>query len=967
MELTNGAPVAGASVLADTRGRGYIHVFATTDDQGRFEVPWTGSAWFEARAEGFASARIFDDGAADELTLRVDRTGALTGRVLSRDDGSPAPGAVVHVASPDLWLGTDATARASDDGTFRVDGVAPGEMSVYVFGGGWASVDLASGRRGEFNPFAVAVESGATVAVDLRVERAARVEGRVVDPRGAPVAAISVARHAELPYTAVTWSGQFTTTGSEGTFAFEDVLPGVEHTFAAVPLTGFPSYSAPLRIASGETASVEIRLGPARRVHVTVLDEGTDAPIAGASVTAAPLPRQGFLDPPGGWATDSAGEADLGPVPDGVIVVRARAAGHVAMQKGVTAEEVDATLLRAVVRLAPAKILAGRVVAPEGVSAAGLPVHASASGTYVDTEADGSFRFDALADGETTVSSWMLREGRNYEASAKAHAGDQGVVLSLAPSPEFEVRLRVTDDAGAPIDSAWLRWSLRGTSSSGGSDYVVDGAAILTVSSVPCEGPLEVLRPRSSTGRAPLPGSSTLRIEVSDPPPAEILVRLPAERRISGHVVDAGGSGVRGVRVVAHPKDGRSWSEFDAHGATTSGEDGSFELRRLGDATYRLSLALPPGFSPVAARDVAAGATDVEFRLVAGTEVTVTVLDPEGRPLGDCAVWAGGVWARTAADGRVRLPALDPARAWTLRVVPPRASKDLVAAEVDAWTPRDVQVRLERAYAVAGVVRDAAGRAVGGATVFHAMGARWDPMQHRDGARRALTGPDGRFRIPGLRAGDWIRLRAAGGPAANLDHSLGRNVVAATAGDEDVVLFVDTAGSVVVRVEGIVPGATVGYRVERVRTARGRTWTEPSSGSLPQGGVLHLSGLDPDGEFRFSAGPTREGDWAVSGVLVPGGNEVVLRMTRGEPLAGRAVLPADADASLIRVTASGSGWSAHVDADPDGAFRFAGLPPGECVVTASAWLGDRITWKSRPVTTAAGADVTLALEPSPAR
>ncbi len=969
--LEDGSPVAGAAVVAHGSGRSAT-TRTVSDAQGRFEVPWTGWAAFEASADGFVSAKVRDSGVTDEVTLRLERTGVIVGRVVAADGAGPVAGAVVHVAPSDVRLGSEpAVARSADDGTFRVEDVAPGETSVYVQGGGWISPGLAAARKGGFNPFAVQLEPAATVSVELGAERAARVEGTVTDAEGAPVARVSVAQRQEtVPSALVPWSTR-ATTDDAGTFAFDDLLPDAETTLAACPAASCPTFAAPVRPAAGATTRVDIRLAPRRLVHVTVLADGTDAPVAGALVRAAPTPRPGFLDASATGATDCAGEADLGPVAAGAITVTASAPGYVPQLDGVTAEEIDATRLRAVIRLVAAKPLVGRVVAPEGVVLDQLTIYASQPfvqgaqrrinrpPTYARAEADGSFRFDTLPDEEWSIHASVNADGRIHQAQANARPGGDPVVLELARSGKQEIRVRVLDEAGAPIAAAQLRTSF------GAFAEVTDGAAILTLPPVPCSGTVEVRQPRSSTGRAPLPGSATVPIDVPSPAPAELEIRVPAERRISGRVVDADGAAVAGVRIVAQPDEGPYAYRRDeeAHAVTTTGADGSFELRRLGALGYRLSAAVPPGFARVAAVQAPGGATGVEIRLARGAETTITVLDFDGRPVGGCSVFANPVWARTSPAGVARLAALAPGVAIDLSISPPAERAELLPATLRGWTPRDTEIRLDLSFAIAGVVRDAAGRAVADAKVFHARGAQYDRRSPWGGVQSTAAGPDGRFRIPGLRAGEVLRVRASPPRAENLDTLLQQASATATAGDEGVVLVIETEASVRIRVDGVPPGASLRYSLSISRAQGAGGFSTGAGGTLPQDGVVHLSGLVPSGQYRFAVGPTPDGLYALSELLVPGGDEVVLRMQRGEPLDGCVVLPAGVRAEGVKVTAGWNAWSAQTTLGADGRFRFPGLPPGQCVVSAYVWAENRMTWQAPAVVTAAGAtDVTLELQ-----
>jgi hypothetical protein len=95
--------------------------------------------------------------------------------------------------------------------------------------------------------------------------------------------------------------------------------------------------------------------------------------------------------------------------------------------------------------------------------------------------------------------------------------------------------------------------------------------------------------------------------------------------------------------------------------------------------------------------------------------------------------------ADVGADGRVAFRGIDPALVYVLRVTPPTARTDLRPFSQEPWTPRDLEIRLERGYVIRGVVEDARGNSVAKAYV-----TRKQP----DGVEMTVAhaGPMARFR-----------------------------------------------------------------------------------------------------------------------------------------------------------------------------------------------------------------------------
>jgi RNA polymerase sigma-70 factor (ECF subfamily) len=996
---TDGAPVPGATVRV--RGGSFDKVmfeatFASKDD-GAFEGRWSGRATLFTSAKGFAATVTQDDGKTDEVVVRLTRAAAVVGRVVKRDGGAPVEGAVVraHVVADKSSIDC-ATTRTGPDGAFRLDNVPPGAIDVFVLGGGWASPDLATARRGAFDPFVVQVESGATANVDLRAEPSAAAKGRVLDAAGAPAQMAGVSALPAKYFDGVAWRSTSTLTDSDGEFVLPDLLPGIDTTFNAWQGSGECYKStAPVLTEGGKTVEVEIRLDPAWRLAVTVLEEGTDAPLAGAVVA---ISRKAG-SPNGSWATDAAGRVEISSVPGGPIGVRARAKAHAPSPQDVAVEEVDATHLRATVRLAPGKVVAGRVTIAESVAPESVflslrpdaevrtgPARSLTTWDYRPSRAlsaDGAFRYDDLADGAYVLDAWSS-DDRDLRGTAKARAGDADVVVVLArPTPSGDaLHVRVLDADGGPVPQATLSYvhvydapMMDGTNKTHrqGSEprdpvAVRDGAATITL---PREEVgdrwLAVRQARARSGVA-TPGAVV--VLVPDPLPAEMEIRLPPERRIGGRVVDPDGAGVPGVRVRLNAAASGSFEWWIPYGATeqaaaTTRADGSFDVGGLGDLTYRLSFETPTGYAPLTAIKIAAGTSGVEVRLLRGVEPTIRVLDALGRPLEGCSVsvtqssgltTSMALSTRTEADGVVKLPPLDPNVRYELSVGPPEGRDDLLHAWTQSWSPVDAVIRLDPAFAVAGLVRDAAGKPLAGALVSY--------RRANTVTGKTLSGEDGRFRVTGLRAKERIRLRAAARGDEEHDDRVEGDATEATAGDEDVALVANAGATLRVHVADLPPGVSVPYRVSSTGGSQRGAVGRYRDDRVPADGVLRLAGLDPAAKYRVFVGPTDDGKYALSDELSTGGDDAVLHLVQGEPLAGRVNLPSGVAAKEVVLYASGEGWMTRTRVDAQGGFRFPGLPPHATRLDSFVYRQGKTVFRAT-ATSPVGTDVVLNLQPAP--
>lgn len=169
---------------------------ARTDAEGRFALPHvaSGRVGISAFADGLAPSDIVevqavDGGRYDDLELFCGVGEKLIGRVVDTD-GQPIQGAAIEVRpterpkDPDvvkLLLSARLLRTVSDvDGLFEVDGLTGSRTTVQA-----TKEDYVTAVR-------FGVESGSTEPVEITLEKAVTVRGRVIDPSGEPVSRFSV-------------------------------------------------------------------------------------------------------------------------------------------------------------------------------------------------------------------------------------------------------------------------------------------------------------------------------------------------------------------------------------------------------------------------------------------------------------------------------------------------------------------------------------------------------------------------------------------------------------------------------------------------------------------------------------------------------------------------------------------------------------------------------------------------------
>jgi hypothetical protein len=427
--VERGAPAADAVVALDDS-----HVPPVrTDARGRFRfdaVPDDGVHLRARRGESVGELQLdgFDEGRPVTVELHL---GASVEVTVVAPDGSPAADTSVRLEQrqldrEDLDATTDAVGRA------EFHAVPAGRVEV-----------SANPDDGPSSATRLTLHAGQRAAVELQLEAATHLAGRVFDHRGAPVA------DAELELQATSDGGRRawledarTRTEADGTFDL-DLLGAGDVVLVA---TGPGGQQARLAVTLPHPDPVELHLPAPPSLEVRVLD--ADGPLAGARVFAT----ASLEDPRPAATTDAEGRATvpLSELRGWRAQIRGEAPGH-----SPATQAVGATPPGQVVELVleKSKSISGRVVDAAGAPVPGATVVASgdlrrhgmpATTTSAD---DGSFE---LADLETRR--YGLTAGTPRSATARpvsAQAGATDVQLVLIDKRQVSGRL--VDAAGAPV------------------------------------------------------------------------------------------------------------------------------------------------------------------------------------------------------------------------------------------------------------------------------------------------------------------------------------------------------------------------------------------------------------------------------------------------------------------------------------------------------------------------------------
>jgi len=419
---SNGEPVAGARVsahsLPDANSGNYAASItqALTDEQGRFELKnviveeidagWKPCTLF-VRADGFADLMQrcdLDSGSEIEaLTLRLESANEIKGRVI---DGAGKPVGGARVAFRNWALASSPPVFTDPDGAFTL-----GRVPSFIF---FLKVD----KEGYEKATIESPKVGGDVPVEIVLVRPPTVTGVVTDAAtGKPIEGASVYyMRLEKPIR----------TDAKGRYTFKDLGEG-EHRLTALSPGLAANKLVTVTLQDDEATVVDFALEPAKAIRGLVVDSRTGQPVAGVHIdvgiefTKAELAgptdrtisiagRGRFLIPEGlsmeegargtayspfATTSDEKGEFAIPISFPEMAALYFHPAEHLDHEIKLGGADLS-TPLR--VELDEGRIVAGRVLDPDGNPAAGVTVMCGIGNLGVErtTDAQGRFRFSAL-------------------------------------------------------------------------------------------------------------------------------------------------------------------------------------------------------------------------------------------------------------------------------------------------------------------------------------------------------------------------------------------------------------------------------------------------------------------------------------------------------------------------------------------------------------------------------------------
>ena len=422
--------------------------------------------------------------------------------------------------------------------------------------------------------------------------------------------------------------------------------------------------------------------------------------------------------------------------------------------------------------------------------------------------------------------------------------------------------------------------------------------------------------------RMPDPRLWALTIVVRHPDYAPLLWKASASRDfvlepghpVEGRVIDAGGKPVSGARVVLWP-----WS------VTTTAADGTFRFQHISAVTATLLRASAPGGTVMAA----AVNGRQTLKLMPAVRISGVIRDAEKHPLSGVRI----VSQSQTAYGDETVSGRD----GTYLLTVPRGAYGLtdagngiyeISAEADA-RKGDVHVDIvaTRRMAIEGVVHDAAGKNVAGATVTYLVVDKPDVPEMEAGLQpaTAISGGDGHFRLRTLGENGPMRIVAVRpglpiGYSAVLD-APGRNVVITLAAG------VPVDGRIVDSDKHPVKGVAIRPRIGMPRSSR-RPWELPEAWATT-GADGRFHALMGEGGIAFTF--MKEGYSSAEQVVEvrTGMKPIDVTLMPATHVAGRVVQKDGTPAAGVKVTID----RFSVTSGEDGSFRIDNLLADEHLIT----------------------------------
>jgi len=600
-----GGVIAGASVMFSL-GENKGTVGATTDARGEFTA-WVGTGYLSvtATSPGYAAATAYGSAPDRFFELSLVPGAGVAGRAIDRKTGAGVAGAKIDAVALDG--GKRGTVTSGEDGTFRIDGLAPGR---YHFEG--LAPQLSGYSR---TPVLLSVgENVSDVVVEL--EASPSVTGRVLEAKTrAPCTSGEVTlrdkRNDEYAHAPI---------DSDGSVKMIAVLPGTYDVEVACEGRASPKKIPPVIVRDRPIDGLEWEVARGTYVSGVVVD--TDGkPVANAEVTASPESYE-----EGGSAdatTDSRGRFELkglGPTKYSLLA-SARGTTSARLEIELGHRDVDDVKLT----MGRGAAIAGKVTDVEGNPIAGVTVQLSGGESRrADTSADGSFSAAGLVVGTYRLGvksddspRRSNRIGTSSYRGGKA-TGDLYVTVmdgetkraSLVLEKRSEViEGTVVDAKGAPLSDFFVEASRLDNVRASASRY--DGIASGAVTDPMGRFRIEKLGAGDYSVRAFRPGGAE-----------GVIARASAGSRVTVKIVSGSISGIVTARGTRQERFHVTVSGPSHRSETLFHTNGVFTMRDLPPGEYEVGVKSSEGTASTKVTVTEDGTASVKLSLERDVEAT---------------------------------------------------------------------------------------------------------------------------------------------------------------------------------------------------------------------------------------------------------------------------------------------------------------------------------------------------------